>query len=129
MRMGAELGAAGMPVAILLVWFLVPETEAGVVPAALVLSGLLVPRLREVARAWEYKELAQVAEQRIEAFLARPALDQRPNARGIARRSGKLALRGVQLDGVIESFSAEAEAGARVAVSGLNGSGKAAFSD
>lgn len=124
MRMGAEFGAAGMPVAILMVWFMVPETELGVVSAALALSGLLVPRLRDVARAREYRELARVSEERIEAFLARPALDRRPTARGIARRSGKLALRDVQLDGVIESFSAEAAAGARVAVSGPNGSGK-----
>lgn len=124
MRMGAEFAAAGMPVAIIAVWLLAPQTDVGVVPAALALSGLLVPRLREVARAREYREIARVAEQRIEAFLARPALDQRRNARGIARLSGNLALRKVRLDGVIDRFSAEAIAGARVAVSGPNGSGK-----
>lgn len=124
LHLGADIGAAGLPAAVLLLWALDQHTGTGSASAALLLGGLLGPRIREIGRIREYWELAAISRERIDAFLARPTLDQRSDAKRLHRREGRLALRNLALAGVFEKVSAEAPAGARVALVGQNGAGK-----
>lgn len=56
--------------------------------------------------------------------MAREVLDGRREAKGLAKRQGRLALRGLTLPGVFANISAEAPPGARIALTGPNGAGK-----
>lgn len=124
LRAGSDAGASGLPVAVLVLWALSGDGNAGSASAALLLSGLLAPRLRELARIREYWELAGISKQRIAAFMARQTLDGRLEGKGLAKRQGRLALRGLTLPGVFANIAAEAPPGARIALTGPNGAGK-----
>lgn len=124
MRAAAEVAATGLPMVMLAIWSVTGTSDVGTASAALALSGLLVPRIREIGRVGEYWQLARVSEERIRAFLAREAMDQREGGGGIARDAGRLALRDLGADGLFNGLSAEVPAGARVALSGPTGAGK-----
>ena len=124
MRTAAEVAATGLPMAMLAIWSVTGASDVGAASAALALSGLLVPRIREIGRVGEYRQLASVSEERIRAFLAREPMDQREGRGGIARGAGRLALRDLRVDGLFNGLSAEVPAGARVALSGPSGAGK-----
>lgn len=124
LRATAEWLAAGLPFLMLGVWSLAGGLDFGVAASTLSLGALLGPRVRELGRLTEYRTLARISRERIDAFLRREALDLRPDARKARRRSGALKLRGLGVEGVFSDLSLAAEAGARVALVGPNGAGK-----
>jgi len=124
MRAVSDLGATGLPIAILAVWLLRGEADLGTSAVALMLSGLLAPRIRELAHIREYWEMASISRERIAAFLARASLSDRSNAKGLASSEGALALRKLTVAGVFQNIAAEAPGGARIALTGPNGAGK-----
>ncbi len=124
MRAASDLGATGLPIAILAVWLLRGEADLGSSAVALMLSGLLAPRIRELARIREYWELAQISRARIAAFLGRPVIAERSDAKGLMRRNGAIAIRDLSVGGVFKGLCADAPGGARVALVGPNGAGK-----
>lgn len=124
LRAVAEFGAQGIVIAIIAVRLVFPDIEAAALAGALAFAAVLSPRLRALGRVPEQFNVARIATNRIDAFLAQPPLDSRVEGKGIARRDGALKLRKVSIEGVLENFSAQAPAGSRVLVTGANGAGK-----
>lgn len=97
----------------------------GTVVAALAIVNVLVSPIRDLGRAWEYRQNATVALDRLESFLAAPSLvNERENAPDLVPGPGRLVFDGVSVPGSLTDVSAVAEAGSRVAIVGPNGSGK-----
>jgi ABC-type multidrug transport system fused ATPase/permease subunit len=124
MRAAGELGATTFPLAMIAIFALSGGADLAVSGAALTLGALLAPRVRELGRARELYDLACVAEERIDAFLARDVIEERPGAAGIARLEGRLALRGLALPGLWADVTAAAPPHARIVLTGANGAGK-----
>jgi ATP-binding cassette subfamily B protein len=89
--------------------------------------------LRVVARAGARRRLQSARAQRAFAPLEeRPAVEERPHARPLARARGAIALRGVCFrDGderpLLHDISFEIEPGARLGIAGASGAGKSAL--
>ena len=99
----------------------------GAVVAAMVVAGLLAPRLQDLGRVYEYWNGALIAREKLERMLALKPVGRRSDHR--ARRSlrpgpGRIELRGVGFDGLFRDLDATIEAGERVAIVGANGAGK-----
>ena len=120
LRAGAALGAGLFPVFALFVMY----GDIAAAGAALMVGGLISPRLRALGRSWERYQLAKVALENIENLLGRGIVDERAGARGIARHEGRLALKNLVVTEGAAPLNAVIPAGSRVAVTGPNGVGK-----
>jgi len=101
------------------------RTELGVVVAAILVAGLLAPRLRDLGRAYEYWNGAQVSREKLRQFLATPAmLDEAGTRDDLETRAGRLAFEAVGYQDCLAGVTAIAAPGARVALVGPNGAGK-----
>jgi ABC-type multidrug transport system fused ATPase/permease subunit len=103
------------------------QASPGSVVAAMVVAGLLAPRLQDLGRVYEYWNGAQIARRKQEELLRLKPVG-RSAAKGesatLGTGPGRLQLRGVSREGIVEALDVVIEAGERVAVVGANGSGK-----
>jgi len=104
------------------------HTTPGTVVAAMVVAGLLAPRLQELGRVYEYWNGALIARQKQQQLLDLKPIG-RPNGKEQRRRSlktgtGKLVLENLSWEGVIKSLNVTIPAGQKVVVTGSNGAGK-----
>lgn len=91
--------------------------------AALLLAGLLAPRLRELGRLWGYRREARVAEEKLAALLT-PVPRRRRRRRELPPGEGRLVLRRVRLGDRLRDIDVVVEPGEKVALVGGNGAGK-----
>lgn len=102
----------------------------GAVVAAMVVAGLLAPRLQDLGRVYEFWNGALIAREKLEQMLALAPGRRRATRR--ARRAlkpgpGRIEVSGVHLRGVFQDIQAVVEAGERVALVGPNGAGKSSL--
>ena len=100
----------------------------GAVVAAMVVSGLLAPRLQDLGRVHEYWNAALIARQKQEELLrlkpvSRPS-GHRKRRHPLRPGPGCLELKSIQWKAAIRSLSLKIESGARVCIVGPNGAGK-----
>ncbi len=99
----------------------------GAVVAAMVVAGLLAPRLQDLGRVYEYWNSALIAREKLAQMLALKPVGRRAN-RGaklaLEPGPGRIELRGLRLAGLFRGLDATIEAGERVAIVGANGAGK-----
>ncbi len=99
----------------------------GAVVAAMVVAGLLAPRLQDLGRVYEYWNGALIAREKLEQMLALKAVGRRSSGGAKAALKpgpGRIELRGLHLKGLFRSLEATIEAGERIAIVGANGAGK-----
>ncbi len=99
----------------------------GAVVAAMVVAGLLAPRLQDLGRVYEYWNGALIAREKLEQMLALKPVGRRAARRAEAALDpgpGRIELRGLHLKGLFRGLDATIEAGERVAIVGANGAGK-----
>ena len=118
-----EIGTAAAAAALLYMAFKNAATPADAA-AALAVLGILMQPLRDLATVWDRRCAWRIARQKCETVLSAPPLEiaqagQVPERGGPAR----LTFRNVDKAG-LRDFSAEVEAGTKVAVLGANGAGK-----
>jgi len=93
--------------------------------AAIMLIGLLVSALRDLARAWNYRLSFEEGHRRITMLLEAPRLRERRDAEALDGEGPiAVSLRKVRVGDVLREVSLEAEAGERVRLVGPSGSGK-----
>ena len=99
----------------------------GAVVAAMVVAGLLAPRLQDLGRVYEYWNGALVAREKLEQMLALRPVGRR-SKRGVKQAlgpgPGRIELCGLRLEGLFHDLEATIEPGERVAIVGANGAGK-----
>ncbi len=103
------------------------QASPGAVVAAMVVAGLLAPRLQELGRVYEYWNGALIAREKQEQVLALQTVGRPIHGdAGLPLRDGpgRLELRDVAFGTVLESISAHIDAGERAAIVGPNGAGK-----
>jgi ABC-type multidrug transport system fused ATPase/permease subunit len=91
----------------------------------LLLLGMFVAPVRDLAQAWDYRLSFLEGRRRIEQILSIPRL--RESARAVALPGAGpigVAFRGVRVEGVLDALTADAAPGDRVLVTGATGSGK-----
>ncbi len=98
-------------------------TSPGGVVAALLIVGILAPRLRELGRVWEYRNNAVVAREKIEGLFACRPPGGRRNRR-LPEGPGRLTLERLGYRRRIRRLSATLEPGGRTVLLGANGAGK-----
>ena len=99
----------------------------GAVVAAMVVAGLLAPRLQDLGRVYEYWNGALIAREKLEQMLALRPVGRRSTRRAgeaLQPGPGRIELRGLRLKGLFRGLDATVEAGERIAVVGANGVGK-----
>ncbi len=119
-------GLASMAVLAIGAYLVVNDaTTPGTIAAAMAIVGFLVPPLRDFGRVYEYWIGFKVSASKIENTLALEA------ARTSGRRrktlpeiTGQIEFRNVALSEAVDSFSAKAEAGQKIAITGFAGAGK-----
>jgi ABC-type multidrug transport system fused ATPase/permease subunit len=101
------------------------RVAGGDLVVTLLLLGMIMASLRDVALAWDYRLSYEEGRRRIESILAAPRVRESRRAVDL-EGTGPLALefRDVHVVGVLEGISVRAEAGERVLVTGATGSGK-----
>jgi ATP-binding cassette, subfamily B, bacterial len=100
------------------------SASAGSVLAALIVVGLLAGHIRDLGRVAEYASGAAVARAAARRFLALPSLTQIRRAPALAVDGGRIEFDGVTVSGALDTVTATAEPGQRVAIVGANGAGK-----
>lgn len=102
------------------------QASPGTVVAAMVVAGLLAPRLHDLGRVYEYWNAAAIAREKQLEVLA-----LQPIGRALARRgdeplaeADRLELRDLSYAPLFEAVNVEIAAGERIAVIGPNGAGK-----
>lgn len=121
----ATAGAA--IVMVFAVAYLTPPQDmtAGMVAAVISIIGFMTPPLRDLGRVQEYWLAAVVARRNIQALAKRaPRMPIMRNSPPLRIDSGRIVFEDVSVTGALTQVSAEAEAGARIAIQGPNGSGK-----
>ncbi|MGB0847923.1 MAG: ABC transporter ATP-binding protein [Thiolinea sp.] len=104
------------------------QTTPGTVVAAMVVAGLLAPRLQELGRVYEYWNGALIARQKQQQLLnlkpiGRPAL-RKQRRQPLKAGVGKLVLDNLSWEGIIKPLSVTIPAGRKVVITGSNGAGK-----
>ncbi|MGB1257837.1 MAG: ABC transporter ATP-binding protein [Thiolinea sp.] len=104
------------------------HTTPGTVVAAMVVAGLLAPRLQELGRVYEYWNGALIARQKQQQLLdlepiGRPS-DRKQRRLLLKAGTGQLVLENLSWEGVIKSLNITIPAGQKVVVTGSNGAGK-----
>ena len=97
----------------------------GTLVAALSVAGILASPLRDLGRAFEYRQGATVSKQKLSEFLAEPAriIDAR-EPKSLAEGPGTVRFDGVSVRGALDGFSSRSDGARRVAIVGPNGAGK-----
>ncbi len=134
LRALSEAGAGIASVSALIVGaFLAIQGVAtpGAVVSAMVIAGLLAPKIQDLGRVYEYWIGAGVARQKQEELLqlqptSRPSGSSR-RRRSLADGPGEVRFRKVALEGRLSSISLRIASGSRTVVIGPNGSGKSTF--
>ncbi|MCX7042508.1 MAG: ABC transporter ATP-binding protein [Gammaproteobacteria bacterium] len=104
------------------------QISAGSVVAAMSVVGLMVAPIRDLGRVSEYWHAANVAREKLQSTLDHgPLVRNHPDARPLTPGAGRVEFEHVAIPGVLADVSMVAEAGARVLLSGDNGSGKSAL--
>jgi ATP-binding cassette subfamily B protein/subfamily B ATP-binding cassette protein MsbA len=128
LRSMGDFTAAGASAAVLLTGALevaAGTTSVATVVAAMTVVGMLVPGLRDLGLAFGYWNGAQVAQRKLEEFLASPAtVAEASGAPAIAAGGGSVEFRAVEVAGSLRGFSAVAQPGKVTAIVGPNGGGK-----
>ncbi|WP_340117112.1 ABC transporter ATP-binding protein [Pelagibius sp. 7325] len=133
LRALADAGAATASLCALLVGaqlVALGVASPGAVVAAMLVAGLLAPRLQELGRIYEYWTAAHIAREKLHYLLRiRP-----PRAGALARGGldlpqgrGALALRGIALDGLLPPLDLAIAPGERLCIVGENGAGKSSL--
>ncbi|HEY5657583.1 MAG TPA: ABC transporter ATP-binding protein [Myxococcota bacterium] len=117
------------PLAIAALVFLVGVEGAalstGDLVVTLLLLGMFVPPVRDLAQAWDYRLSFLEGRRRIEQIFSIPRLRESPGAVALPGAGPVgVAFRDVRVEGVLEAVTAAAEPGDRVLVTGATGSGK-----
>jgi ATP-binding cassette, subfamily B, bacterial len=102
----------------------------GAVVAAMLVAGLLAPRLQELGRIYEYWTAAAIAREKQERLLRlRPARAGAMNrgGRDLAAGPGEMVLSGVALDGLLAPLDLTIAPGDRLCIVGENGAGKSSL--
>jgi ABC-type multidrug transport system fused ATPase/permease subunit len=101
------------------------RVSGGDLVVTLLLLGMMMAWLRDIALAWDYRLSFEEGRRRIETILASPRVRESKRAVDL-EGSGPVALelREVRVDGVLEGASLRAAAGERVLVTGPTGAGK-----
>lgn len=100
------------------------RASPGDVVAAMVVAGLLAPRLRELARVYEYWAAATVAREKQLQVLGLGTRRGRRGRQPLPAGLQTLELRGVSLAPLFDRLDLRIEPGERLAVIGANGCGK-----
>ena len=130
LRALADAGAATASLCALLVGaqlVVLGAASPGAVVAAMLVAGLLAPRLQELGRIYEYWTAAVIAREKQERLLRlRPprAGARLSGGRDLAEGRGDLVLRGVALDGLLPPLNLAVAPGERLCILGVNGAGK-----
>lgn len=102
----------------------------GTVVAAMLVAGLLAPRLQELGRIYEYWTAARIAREKQARLLqmrpARPGT-QRRGGQSLQPGPGALVLNGVALDGLLPALDLALAPEDRLCIVGSNGAGKSSL--
>ena len=99
----------------------------GAVVAAMVVAGLLAPRLQDLGRVYEYWNGALIAREKLTQMLGLKPVRRRMAERGSVRLEpgpGRIELGGLKLSGLFDGLTLKVDAGERLAILGANGVGK-----
>ncbi|MEE4379689.1 MAG: ABC transporter ATP-binding protein [Candidatus Competibacteraceae bacterium] len=99
----------------------------GAVVAAMVVAGLLAPRLQDLGRVYEYWNGAVIAREKQERLLALTPVSRSQDTKAntpLQPGPGQIELHNVILDGLFDNITTTIAAGERVALVGPNGAGK-----
>ena len=103
------------------------QASPGAVVAAMVVSGLLAPRLQDLGRVYEYWNGALIAREKQAQLLALEAVGRPQRGDGgepLRDGPGQIELDGLALGTLFDGFDARVEPGERLAIVGPNGAGK-----
>ncbi|MEQ8354518.1 MAG: ABC transporter ATP-binding protein [Kiloniellaceae bacterium] len=133
LRSLADAGAATASLSALLVGSQLVALGAaspGAVVAAMLVAGLLAPRLQELGRIYEYWTAAAIAREKQERLLRLRPTPTGAKARGgrvLAAGSGELILSGVVLNGLLPALDLNIGPAERLCIVGENGAGKSSL--
>lgn len=97
----------------------------GTVLAAITLVSLLVTPLNQLGRIAELWRSVKLSREKLAQVLhLGPPISNAPQARGLRAGPGRIRFDSVSVDGALQPFSALAEGGQRIVVTGAHGSGK-----
>lgn len=106
------------------------STTPGMVAAAMVVIGFLVPALKNLGRVNEYYQDYHVAHEKLSRFMKiRTGIKLGAQLPELLPGAGRLRLENVVVKGVYDGVTVEAQPGHVVAVVGPNGSGKSVLID
>lgn len=106
------------------------RTTPGMVAAAMVVVGFLVPALKNLGRVYEYYQDAVVACDKLNQFLKiKTRIKLGAQLPELPATSGELSLRNIVVKDVYDNVSVDVQPGEVVAVLGPNGAGKSVLID